>query len=138
MTARAVYRLYDRDGRLLYPGSSSNPELRLRTHCYRRGCGAPWGHYVTAMTVDWFVDADRAKAEEQRAHLNEDPIFCRPFGNSRRNTELRAASKVREAQYVAEHEPIVWNDARHVRCLGPLGVGVSNLGYRVLEAEVSA
>lgn len=127
MTSRAVYRLYDRDGRLLYVGSSANPDRRLAVHCHLRHQQAPWGRYVTSMTVDWFFDAARAYAEEQLAHHHEQPVFYRPRGNNRQMTELRRSGKEREAQYCGAHEPITWNHARRVRHLGPAGVRVTQL-----------
>jgi predicted GIY-YIG superfamily endonuclease len=80
----AVYRFFDRLGRLLYVGISRHPDRRIDQHMGRDGRGhAYWRGEVASVTVDWFPTRGEARQEEVRALNGERPIHNR-IGNPHR------------------------------------------------------
>lgn len=67
----AVYRLYDRDGRLLYVGISDKPEHRFGQHERDKY----WWRDVVTREVTWYPDRRLAEAEEYRAIASEAPEY---------------------------------------------------------------
>ena len=65
----ALYRLFDREGRLLYVGIAFVPEWRLERHNRR-----PWGDDINSWTVEWFPTRDAARLAEKVAIRDEVPI----------------------------------------------------------------
>lgn len=66
----AIYRLTDRDGRLLYVGMSRNPLMRWAWHAEQH----PWWGEVAAYSVEWLPDRADAEAEERRAIKDDQPV----------------------------------------------------------------
>ncbi|RPE39722.1 GIY-YIG catalytic domain-containing protein [Streptomyces sp. Ag109_O5-1] len=73
----AVYRLYDRTGRLLYVGSSLNPNQRLKQHATDK----PWWPEVDIRraTFEWCSDEATAADVEHTAALTEGPAYGSPL-----------------------------------------------------------
>lgn len=67
----ALYRLYDRDGHLLYVGVSNN--LRRRWDMHSRA--QPWWHLVAGREAEWHPDRASAEAAEVAAIQSESPRF---------------------------------------------------------------
>lgn len=67
----ALYRLYDRDGELLYVGITDSPKRRFKDHADDK-C---WWPDVTARTVDWLPTRAHALAAEAQAIRTESPRF---------------------------------------------------------------
>ena len=77
--SHTVYRLFDKEGALLYVGVTSNLGFRLAGH--RRV--QPWWNKVTHVSYTRFKTREIAEAEEGRAIALEDPVhnICMPqFG----------------------------------------------------------
>ena len=69
-----VYRLYDRDGALLYVGSTQDLPNRLRGHLY--GSPAkPYQALIDHWTYEPFGSHDEALTAEARAIIAEQPLF---------------------------------------------------------------
>lgn len=66
----AVYRLYDKDGTLLYVGMSSNPEVRCGAHAIKQ----PWWPEVADRKDVWFENRIDACVGERRAIQGENPL----------------------------------------------------------------
>lgn len=73
MSARAtgLYRLYRRDGTLLYIGIGYDPSVRIASH-RRKSWGADIDPAKT--TVDWHEDRDEAETAELLAVRTEKPL----------------------------------------------------------------
>jgi hypothetical protein len=86
----ALYRIYGRDGKLLYVGVAFDPEERWKSH-HR----APWWPLVNPRLtkVEWFRSREGAEIAEERAIRDEKPIY-----NKAPRTRLRAYT----------HEPRRW------------------------------
>lgn len=70
MKERAVYRLYDLRGRLMYVGCSMDPRHRL----YCDHINKPWGPRIARMEVDWYADRPTAlKVERALIEEHEPP-----------------------------------------------------------------
>lgn len=67
----ALYRLYDRDGNLLYVGVTNN--LRRRWDMHSRD--QTWWHLVTRREAEWLPDRASAEAAEITAIQDERPRF---------------------------------------------------------------
>lgn len=67
----AVYRLYDRDGDLLYVGCTVRPVVRLRAHQRRQ----PWWGEVGGSEVMWFPSIELASRAEAEAVRSERPVY---------------------------------------------------------------
>ncbi|MGW2074933.1 GIY-YIG nuclease family protein [Streptomyces sp. NPDC001953] len=91
----AVYRLWDRDGNLLYIGSSYNPEERAKAH-HR----AEWGPLIARRTDEWRDSREDAYDAEGRAIAAENPAHNvagtpRHTGPAERGRVQREASEAR-------------------------------------------
>lgn len=75
-TARpaAVYRLYDAEGKVLYIGSSYDPDARYRAHREKA-----WGQRIARRAIKWCGDRETAYREEAAAILAENPP-CNQYG----------------------------------------------------------
>lgn len=67
----ALYRLYDREGNLLYIGIAKNPEKRFDGHA----TNTPWWHLVARRVVMWLPTRDEALAAENKACTREKPLY---------------------------------------------------------------
>jgi excinuclease UvrABC nuclease subunit len=67
---RAVYRIFDATGRLLYVGLSKSPKTRVR--CHRRT--KAWGPEIAHHTVEWHRNPYAAHTAETAAIRAEQPI----------------------------------------------------------------
>ena len=65
----ALYRQYDKDGKLLYVGISLNYGRRLKEH-YK---GSAWYIDVASITLEWFDTRDEALHAERNAIKKEKP-----------------------------------------------------------------
>ena len=88
MRKSQLYRHYDRDGALLYVGMSTNAIARLRSHK-----DAPWSHEISRIEMESFPDGASAKAAEQRAIREENPVF-----NKERIAELATPYLTRDPE----------------------------------------
>lgn len=69
----AVYRLYDKEGVLLYVGMSDDPAARWRMHRIEK----TWWPAVARKTVEWFDERTEAAKAEARAIRDEAPVYNR-------------------------------------------------------------
>ena len=84
----AVYRMSDRDGRLLYIGRTGNIGQRFGDHSMKR-----WFPLVATITLEWFPTKAAAVLAERRAIISERPKY-----NTQVNRpEVGKASKQRPA-----------------------------------------
>jgi predicted GIY-YIG superfamily endonuclease len=69
----AVYRLRDKEGRLLYVGITVNPNIRFGEHAAEK----PWWSAVDmgATKIEWYKNRALAKAAETKAIQTENPIY---------------------------------------------------------------
>lgn len=74
----ALYRFYDREGRLLYLGVAYNPEERWRSHADT----APWWRDAASRTVDWHETRGDALQAERDAIVTEGPLYNKVFATS--------------------------------------------------------
>lgn len=135
-----VYRLFDRDGRLLYIGSSVHPQLRWEQHAGEK----LWWSSVTRATVDWYPDRASARAAELAAIRAESPLHndkgtdkeeTFPYQGTRGlsiETILRRAAK--------EHRKALDSLALIVERAALSGLNVQQIsrGLDISEAEVHA
>ena len=66
----AVYRIFDKDGTLLYVGCSSRLLSRLYTHSLKE-----WGTRMARIELEWYDDKAHAAVAEARAILDERPLL---------------------------------------------------------------
>lgn len=66
----ALYRHYNKDGRLLYVGVSVRVLMRLAEH--RMGCA--WYRQIAKIEIEWFNSRDEAMAAEAKAIREERPL----------------------------------------------------------------
>lgn len=71
----AVYRHFDACGRLLYVGSTSDPEARWKQH--QRQSGWVMAGLVDSVTIEWWPSRAAARTAERAAIRNENPIYNR-------------------------------------------------------------
>ncbi|MFE9735444.1 GIY-YIG nuclease family protein [Streptomyces sp. NPDC005863] len=67
----ALYRLFDRDGRLLYVGISRNPDVRWGQHSLTKD----WWHEVERRETKWLATRTRAEDAERQAIQTEHPRY---------------------------------------------------------------
>ena len=73
----SVYRIYDREGALLYVGMGRNPAGRWASHSEQH----EWWQRAARFRVEWFETRKGAAAAEREAIRSEDPecnIYGRP------------------------------------------------------------
>lgn len=66
----AVYRLYARDGRLLYVGMTNNTDIRFAYHALTKH----WWHLVEDRRIEWHPDRSAARRSEAVAIAEEAPV----------------------------------------------------------------
>ena len=66
----AVYRMLDRDGRLLYVGKTGSAGQRFGDHSAKR-----WFPLVATIALQWYGSEPEAASAETRAILDEGPAF---------------------------------------------------------------
>ncbi|NEB92406.1 GIY-YIG nuclease family protein [Streptomyces bauhiniae] len=66
----AVYRLYGREGQLLYVGMTNNPDVRFDCHALTKR----WWHLVVKRDVQWHPDRATARQCEADAIKAESPV----------------------------------------------------------------
>jgi predicted GIY-YIG superfamily endonuclease len=66
-----VYRLYDDNGRLLYVGTSVDPQERWEQHARNK----LWWSSVSRASVEWYATRTEAMAAERAAIQGESPLF---------------------------------------------------------------
>jgi predicted GIY-YIG superfamily endonuclease len=72
MTATHVlYRMFDRDGGLLYVGITNDPKVRFRTHSRSQ----PWWDQVANITVQNHTSREALADAEQKAIRTESPLY---------------------------------------------------------------
>lgn len=71
-TPAAVYRAWDKNGNLLYVGSSYHPDRRMQAHQK-----AVWYDEMTKHRFDWYPTRDMAFAAELEAIHTEHPTYNR-------------------------------------------------------------
>lgn len=92
----AVYRLYDKDGALLYIGSTNQPAMRWSRHGERQ----PWWHEVDAYTLEWWPDRTQAFTEEFKAIRAEAPRYNKRMLPRASDPQLTAGVADEEVQRV--------------------------------------
>jgi excinuclease UvrABC nuclease subunit len=90
----AVYRLFNKRGRLLYVGCAHNPFSRIAEHRYWKH----WWKEVARVQMDFFPNGRAAEKAEREAIWNENPKYNVEKYRSRRLALLKAA----EAKIPAE------------------------------------
>jgi hypothetical protein len=73
-----LYRMFNRDGVLLYVGITNNPKGRFRTHSESQ----PWWSEVVNITLEHLPSRLHLQAAESNAIKNEGPLYniARPAG----------------------------------------------------------
>ena len=64
-----VYRIFDREGRLIYVGSTMHPEVRINTHRH----SVWWGPDIHRIKIKVYPNRQHAADEERRAVQTEHP-----------------------------------------------------------------
>ncbi len=67
----AVYRLFEKGGRLLYVGISKDPLARWQEHIGSRS----WWRRVSEYEIDWYPNRSEARAVERSAIVDEVPVY---------------------------------------------------------------
>lgn len=94
----ALYRFYDKTGRLLYVGISGNPEPRWRSHETIQF----WWTDVVRKELVWLPTRAKARAAETRAIRREKPLYDRSDRRARLSEEeLRDRQRESTARAVA-------------------------------------
>lgn len=70
-TRTALYRHYDKDGKLLYVGISLSAAHRFSEHLN----SSEWAASTGNMTVEWYETRKAAEEAERTAILSEKPIY---------------------------------------------------------------
>lgn len=85
MSRCAVYRVYDIAGRLLYIGSSTDPDQRMVAH----RSAQPWSAQIHDVEVIWYPDEPAARNVERQAIEAEAPRYNVEFTDRRPDTTRR-------------------------------------------------
>lgn len=90
-----LYRLFNRDGRLLYIGIGGCPAIRLKAHSKQKA----WWPEVdrSKIQVEWFRTYGEAEVAEKEAIQTEDPLY-----NKKHSPNWQHYSTVRSARLAAE------------------------------------
>lgn len=94
LTPCALYRHFDRDGRLLYVGISRDPEKRWAQH--RTQSWWVMANRVGRVSIEWFADERQARTAERAAIRLENPAH-------NRLRPKRAATAPTLRQLIARH-----------------------------------
>ena len=92
----ALYRFYDRDGRLLYVGITDNPRRRDEQH----GATKAWWREVATKRIEWLPSREAALAAERLAIETENPLW-----NTQRPSVAKPARRKPQLQQLRE---LVW------------------------------
>lgn len=87
----ALYRHFDKDGKLLYVGISKHAISRLSQHEREKH----WSNNICSVTIEYFETRKTALQAEERAIRIENPIY-----NIQHNK--REIAPVRQLQYIDE------------------------------------
>lgn len=71
----SLYRLYDRNGNLLYIGISNDPAKRFNSHRWAKY--KAWRHDIATYTAEWLDTREEAEAAEIAAIRSERPLHNR-------------------------------------------------------------
>lgn len=71
MTAHVLYRMFDRDGVLLYVGITNNPKVRFKSHSKSQS----WWDQVVNITVKTYPSREALADAEQKAIRCEAPLY---------------------------------------------------------------
>ncbi|MEW2070028.1 hypothetical protein [Streptomyces sp. NPDC007346] len=82
----ALYRLFDRDGALLYVGIAVDPEVRLRVHSREK----TWWPRVAQRSIEWFGSRPDAEVAEVRAITCEGPSQNVSHSTTRQRGDAKA------------------------------------------------
>lgn len=100
----AVYRMYDRTGRLLYVGVTGSLGKRLDDHAEKR-----WFPLVRDIRLEWFPDRSAAEDAESAAIRDEGPEY-NVAGAVLELRRRRAAARQRQQRLRAQSA--AWNQAQ--------------------------
>jgi len=81
----ALYRCFDRQGRLLYVGISFSALIRLKSHVKQ----SAWAYKVARIDVEWLADRQRAADAERAAIRAERPMYNIVHSISRANPRAK-------------------------------------------------
>lgn len=73
----AIYRIYDRQVRLLYIGIARWPENRIQRHNQK----ADWWPIATHQSIDWRETRVEAECDEERVVRREGPLYNSVYGD---------------------------------------------------------
>jgi predicted GIY-YIG superfamily endonuclease len=79
-----LYRLWSKDGGLLYVGCTASPLNRLKEHEFHK----LWASSIASATMEWFPNRAQAMEAEWRAIQAESPEW-NVHGNAKKKTKLR-------------------------------------------------
>jgi hypothetical protein len=87
-----LYRVWDKDGSLLYIGKAINPVVRPNMH--RR---TPWGHEIDRHTFQEYPTEEAALAAEREAIIREKPKY---------NKRMTYATRLSDDQVIQMHRAL--------------------------------
>lgn len=117
----AVYRLYARDGRLLYVGMTNNPDVRFDYHSLTK----KWWHLVEKREVEWHHDRATARQYEAAAIKAEGPVHnamhvaAGPHDTPLREARQKLSSIVDEVRVAHEPRWLTYFGERFVALVEP-------------------
>lgn len=119
-----VYRLWAKDGTLLYIGKTTNPYARPWSH----GSQKPWGREIHRVTHEEHVSEEAAIAAEREAIIREKPRY---------NKRMTYATRLTDDQVVQLHRAldIAWAEIQKTDIDPTLGnLIIQEAKNRVLRA----
>ncbi|MFE2384462.1 GIY-YIG nuclease family protein [Streptomyces misionensis] len=117
----AVYRLYARDGRLLYVGMTNNPDTRFAYHALTQR----WWHLVEKRDVQWHSDRPTARRLEAEAIKSERPVHnsmhaaAGPHDTPLRDARTKLSAIVDEVRVAHEPRWLTYFGERFVALVEP-------------------
>lgn len=94
----ALYRLFDRDGRLLYVGITGKPSGRWRQH----SADKPWWDQVADRKLEWFDARPIAADAEVEAISSESPLYNGTTALDKHGLYRQIADALRDSIYGGE------------------------------------
>lgn len=128
MSAHYVYRVYDRDGRLIYVGSTRNLFQRLRMHRY--GYTAWWNAQAAKTVVKVFRSGAAARAAERAA--------IRPSGPQVRIRDYREALGLSVTQLVERIKETGYSEKLHSDTIRNVELGHKRASKPLMTAWIKA
>lgn len=124
----AIYRVFDRHNRVIYIGSSYDPDARIKTHRSEQ----PWRAEIFRWETGWHQDWRSANAAEHAAIWREDPdhnfvgtALSAIINRNRLDVDTIAAARALRTERFAAEKAHDW-----------LGVQVANHGFREIALRV--